>query len=139
MRARSERRIRDVIASALMAEHQVGSATRAAPIVLHNLRDRLGRVIGRVGFDALCRRSLALARTTHPSTTFDDSVFFSAGVPSGGTRESDEFVITVATNIVVLLATFIGEPLTRRVLQEVWPQLAAADANLAREEQESSE
>jgi hypothetical protein len=116
-----------------------GAATRGAPGALDKLRDRLGRIIGATGFDALCWRSVALAQEWHPVDSLDGPGLLSERTQPTGTQATDEFVVTVVSNIAVLLATFIGSSLSRKILKEVWPSLEIAEHDLVVEGGETSE
>lgn len=107
-----------------------GAATRAAPAALEKLRDRLGSVIGATGFDAVYRRSLALAQESHSVDALEAQALLSDRAQPMGTRATDELVITVVSNIALLLATFIGSSLSRKILGEIWPSLDLAEDDL---------
>jgi hypothetical protein len=134
--------LRDRVAACLAAgDSTEGAATKGAAAAFDKLRLRLGRVIGAIGFDALVHRAVVLARQEHggsPDHLDEATLFINAAEPAAGTRASDTFVTAVAANAVLLLVTFIGEPLTLKILQDVWPQLAPTGADLAVADEESS-
>ena len=94
--------------------------------VCEKLRIALTRFAGADGFAALLRRSLALARAEVPALSRitikqDCSI---DGLESLATEEADggvEAMAALTTHLLALLVTFIGEPLTLRLLREAWP------------------
>ncbi|HVT04093.1 MAG TPA: hypothetical protein VHL58_12050 [Thermoanaerobaculia bacterium] len=84
-------------------------------------------LIGQVGFDAVTTRALHLAQREYPSA------------PAGGTEQAGAFTqvsfwlkqqdgalamdaaATMLSTLGALLVTFIGEPLTMRLLRKGWP------------------
>lgn len=95
------------------------------------LDEQLSRIIGTVGFRALLRRSLHLARGQR-AWLADVGVDEAApGVLTGldgalGREGRDEVVDGVAlvvANVVELLCTFIGQELALRLVREVWPDI----------------
>lgn len=140
MQSRPPRPLRSAVHAFLATnEAAPGSATAAAPAALTKLRERLGRVIGTMGFDGLLRRSVVLARARHPDAPLDEAALLAGGAQPSCTQDTDELVVSIVSNIVVLLATFIGDPLSRKILHEVWPSLATVDSDLAVEDEETSE
>jgi hypothetical protein len=93
--------------------------------LLEMLRVALTQFVGADGFTALLRRALALARSDFPSLQ-------SAKVTPVGRLEGVEAIINANTDpevaiaitahLLGLLVTFIGEPLTLRLMQNVWPE-----------------
>jgi len=121
----------------------VASVASTAEATLRRLRERLTRVIGGLGFEALLRRSIALAKSEYPhirelragEEAFSLMASFQLGVEPS---EADGFAVAVLANIVVLLATFIGATLTARLLQELWPELDMRNIDLLASDEESS-
>ena len=109
-----------------------------ALLVCETLRISLSRFAGADGFSALMRRALALAKQEVPALSrvrigsaqgarnqwtcnlegFDE-------VAAG--PHATEAAIALAANLLHLLVTFIGEPLTLKLVREAWP---GADVNL---------
>ena len=97
--------------------------------VCDKLRICLTRFAGADGFTALLRRALALARADVPSL---QSVKINADGRLEGLEEfaadarnpAGEAVTAITAHLLGLLATFIGEPLTRRLVREAWPDAA---------------
>lgn len=103
-------------------------ATSVAERILNQFYQRLGKLIGPAGFDALLGRSLVLAQRNRAAL---------AGVTSaaGGKLEgldalardesnSDEAALTIVAHFVELLVTLIGEDLALGLLRDLWPTTA---------------
>ena len=111
------------------ASHQhVHEAVR----VCDKLRVSLTRFAGADGFASLLARSLSLARaevpslnriTVKPDCSMDGLEALAAEEADGGV----EAVAALAAHLLGLLVTFIGEPLTLRVVREGWPDESFVD------------
>ena len=95
--------------------------------VCEKLRISLTRFAGADGFASLLRRALALARAEVPSL---QTVHGQARRSLEGLEElaadADERVgveaaVAITAHLLGLLVTFIGEPLTLRLVREAWP------------------
>lgn len=100
------------------AEDPVWDGPVAARIC-EKLRVSITMLAGADGFSALLVRAIALARADVPSlegvrVTADGSI---AGLEQVGDDEAGEII----AHLLGLLTTFIGEPLTMRLLRESWP------------------
>jgi hypothetical protein len=89
--------------------------------VCEKLRRPLVTLTGTAGFSALLQRALALAKR-------EATVLAGVSVEADGSLKGLEGEATAATNVLVacllsLLITFIGQTLTMRLLQEIWPDL----------------
>jgi len=103
---------------------------RAAVLVNENLRLSLVRFAGADGFVALLRRALALASEQMPMLQH-------AKVGADGRTEDldrlfnhddavrQEAAAAITAQLLELLVTFIGEPLTRRLVREACPETPA--------------
>lgn len=107
------------------AEVAVVAATAGA--AYDDLAGVLVPLIGQVGFDAVTKRALYLAQREYPAA------------PEGDTGQADGFIqvsfwlkqqdagvamdaaATMLSTLGGLLVTFIGEPLTMRLLRKGWP------------------
>jgi hypothetical protein len=115
--------------------HQAGPNADAAALAAAARRayDELARVvaplIGQVGIDALAARAVHLARREYPwlATTREpeqpDGPFTQVNYSM---EQQDPALATEAAAAVLaiftgLLATFIGEPLTTRLMRKAWP------------------
>lgn len=110
----------------------------AAFHVCEKLRPQLATLMGSTGFRALLSRALALAnsetsslRTVH--VLADGSL---AGLDALEAQvDPDEVVegsVVLLAQLLGLLVAFIGEPLTTRMVREVWPKLPLNDLDLGK-------
>ncbi len=98
----------------------------AAVAVCEKLRLALTRFAGADASTMLLRRALALARVEVPAlsglaiqrdSSLEGLDALAAGEPSGGL----EATAALTAHLLGLLVTFIGEPLTLRMVREAWP------------------
>jgi hypothetical protein len=92
--------------------------------VFEKLRISLTQLVGADGFTALMQRSLALARSEVPSlqTAKVNAEGRLEGIEEHGARAKNIEAATVITaHMLGLLVTFIGEPLTLRLMRDVLP------------------
>ena len=100
--------------------------------VCEKLRVSLSRLAGAGGFASLLARSLALARVEVPSLsriTIKPDCSMN-GLEALATEEPDggaEAVVALSAHLLGLLVIFIGEPLTLRLVREVWPNASFDD------------
>jgi hypothetical protein len=97
--------------------------------VCDKLKISLTRFAGADGFTALLRRALALARADVPSlqsvkVTTDGRLEGLEEFAADARNPAVEAVTAIMAHLLGLLATFIGEPLTRRLVREAWPDAA---------------
>ena len=113
------------------ANAQVQAAVR----VCEKLRISLTRFAGTDGFASLLRRALALARaeapalqvvTSNSNGSLQGLESLMADTPNGG----PEALVTLVTHLLGLLETFVGEPLTRRLVAEIWPDMLSKEGRL---------
>lgn len=102
-----------------------GSDARAheAVRVCDKLRVSLTRFAGADGFASLLRRAFALARAEVPSL---DRVKIRPDCSIEGLEElthndGTEAAVAITAHLLGLLVTFIGQPLTLRLVREAWP------------------
>jgi len=112
----------------LEAASQSASDTQehAAVRVCEKLRISLTRFVGAVGFASLMRRSLALARTEFPSlqnitVNPDGALEGLEEFANQASHDGGQASIAIAMHLLRLLATFVGEPMTLRLVREAWP------------------
>lgn len=112
-----------------------GSKTPAACLVTEKLRPHLATLLGSTGFRALLSRALLLANA--------EAAWLSAVQVNGdGVLEGldaldeqvapDEMVegcVVLLAQLLGLLVAFIGEKLTLRLVQEIWPKISVNDLN----------
>ena len=110
-------------------------AHASAPVrVIENVREHLIKLTGVHGFRSLLSRALTLAREEVPSLA-------SLQVTANGSLEGYEGIdhspkagaagqagIVLVAHLVELLVTFIGAPLTLRLLREKWPDASLGEA-----------
>ena len=104
----------------------------AAVMVLEKLREALTRLAGAEGFIALLRRSLALARADAPTlknaaVKADGRV---EGLEDAAVRDGNNAIdagTELAAQFLWLLVTFVGEPITIRLVREAWPDETIED------------
>jgi hypothetical protein len=94
--------------------------------VCEKLRIPLIRLAGLDGFASLLRRTLALARaevpalervTVNPDCSMEGFEELAADATDGGV----DAPVALTAHLLGLLVTFIGEPLTMRLVCEAWP------------------
>jgi hypothetical protein len=104
------------------------SQAHAAVRVCEKLRVSLTRFVGADGFASLMRRSLALARTEVPSLQNvninpDGALGGLEELANRASHEGSDAAIAIARHLLTLLSTFVGEPMTLRLVREAWPSL----------------
>ncbi len=109
------------------ALHTSGDTVNTAVQVCDKLRQPLAKLTGVVGFRSLMSRALVLATKETPALDAvqvreDGSL---DGVAIHGNQQQaalDQAAgLSVATQLLTLLVAFIGEPLTLRLVCDVWP------------------
>ena len=123
-------------ARAKVADTQVDEAVRACA----KLQIPLSRFTGPAGFLSLLSRALVLAKAEVPSLTVvqvqrDGSLagFDQLKQPQDAEALAKGRVVLVA-HLLGLLATFIGESLTRRLASDTWPDTSIDKPDLKEEE-----
>jgi len=95
----------------------------AAFRVCENLRRPLTTLAGAAGFHSLLSRALILTKREAPG--LKDLRVNSVGSLEGFESTLDTFDVAegalLVTNVIGLLQTFVGETLTLRLLQDIWP------------------
>jgi hypothetical protein len=100
----------------------------AAVQVCDKLRQPLSTLMGRAAFQSLIGRALTLAK--REAGNLEDVKIKDNGSLEGLSGGADGAGLVIVASLVALLLTFIGQPLTLRLLHDVWPALAGADSNL---------
>lgn len=99
-----------------------------AALVIENLRIALSKFAGGVGFASLLQRALTLGSAEIPSLQrlqvgADGRLEgFARLAAEEGTNAAGEAEVAVAAHLLELLVTFIGEPLTLKLVQGAWPE-----------------
>jgi hypothetical protein len=121
--------VRDLSRRLLTIEAANGSAadlhSHEAIRVCEKLRISLTRLAGADGFAALLRRALILARTEADplrSVTVKTDCTLD-GFEQLASADKTEAGAELTTHLLDLLVTFIGQPLTLRLVREVWPDV----------------
>lgn len=94
--------------------------------VCDKLRISLTRLAGADGFASLLTRSLALARMEVPSLNritvkSDCSMEGLEALMADEANDGAEAAVALSAHLLGLLVTFIGAPLTLRLVRESWP------------------
>lgn len=94
--------------------------------VCEKLRISLTRLAGADAFTSLLRRALSLARAEFPSLQSvklkpDGSLEGLDVLAADSTRGEHEAAIAITAHLLGLLVTFIGKPLTLRLVRDAWP------------------
>jgi hypothetical protein len=114
---------------------EAGTRARAAFRVCEKLRRPLTTYAGPAGFRSLLSRALSLARVEQPwlggiQIGSDGSIEYSPDVEMQMTTDKAiDGGTALVTHLLILLVTFIGEALTFRLVQEVWPKAAIGESN----------
>jgi hypothetical protein len=127
---------------AFEAAHDNSSDARVdvAVQVIEELRMHLIRFAGVDGFRSLLSRALTLAKAEVPSLNMVHVRTEGSLEGFDGIEQSQEAGAAVQAGIVLvahlleLLVTFIGKPLTLRLVREAWPDAAMDGADLRTEE-----
>ena len=98
-----------------------GSAPIGAVRVGLKLKAPLSTLMGAAGFTSIMARALVLAKADAPSLA--TVRVLPDGALSGFDGNGPDQLILVG-HLLALLATFIGESLTRRLASEAWPEVA---------------
>jgi hypothetical protein len=110
-----------------------GTPRDAAFLVIAEMRPHLANLMGSAGFRALLLRALAMTMAQHPwlravRVNADGSI---EGLDQpGATVSPGEFRnanIALLTRSLSLLAVFVGEAMTIRLMRDVWPDTPLAD------------
>ena len=102
-------------------------AESAAFRVFAKLRLALITLAGLAGFRSLLSRALTLARADAPDLSAvevaaDGSIKGLDELASQAQEETQEGGVVLLTQLIGLLLTFIGNDLTLRLVQDVWPE-----------------
>lgn len=127
-------RMRELVQQLVAREAAADSISKPTmPVVfrvIEALRRPLSTLAGVGGFRALLARALALTEPRFPGLGAvqvqpDGSL---EGLTEPGTNHDGEAGIVLIAQLLGLLAAFIGESLTLRILLDVWPDLTVLDA-----------
>ena len=127
---------------AFEAEHDNAPEARVhvAAQVIDQLRTHLIRLAGVVGFRSLLSRALTLAKSEVPLLNMvrvgaDGSLEGLEGIAQSQEAGADEQAgLVLVAHLLDLLVTFIGQPLTLRLVIDAWPDASIDGADLRTEE-----
>lgn len=135
--SRATPRMRDfserLIAYETRANNSSDTETPATFLVVEKLRPNLVTLLGNVGFRALLSRALVL---TNSEIAWLRAVHVEADGSLEGLHELEaqldpeeiaEGRVVLLAQLLGLLAAFIGESLTLRLVRDVWPKLSLDD------------
>ena len=111
-----------------------GPDAPSAELVNESLHLSLVRLAGIDGFAVLLRRALALASAQLPGlrgakVNADGRIEGLEQLFLQDNRMWQEAAVTITTQLLELLAAFIGEALTRRLVREACPEIPPEEAN----------
>ena len=115
-----------------------GTKASAAFLIENKLRPHLAALMGSVGFSALLSRALALAGAEVPwlravHIQWDGSLQKLDELESQlAPEELLEGSVVLLAQLLGLLAVFVGESLTLRLMREVWPKLPLNDLDIGK-------
>jgi hypothetical protein len=122
------------LARRLLAASQTASDPHMHEAVLVNekLRISLTQFAGADGFASLLRRALALASAEAPAlrsakVSADGRLEGFEQLASHAGSAGGEKAAAITAHLLGLLVTFIGEPLTLRLVREAWPETAPVE------------
>lgn len=131
--------MRNLAHRVIAAEHRSGDSSdtegRAAFRVCEKLREPLSALVGTHGFRTLLARALTLSRTEAAWLSQLEVGASGALVLPGelegefSSKEAADAGAALVGQVLELLATFIGEALTQRFVQQIWPKAALGDLN----------
>ena len=129
--------VRHLVAHEMLADPPPATTLPAPCYASEKLRPPLVALMGNVGFSALLSRAGVLAGAEIPwlgslqvktDGSFEGFDELAAQVP---TEELFEGCVVLLAQLLGLLAAFIGEDLTLRLLREVWPKLSLKNFNVS--------
>jgi hypothetical protein len=132
--------VRRLLAFEAARDTSSDSRGNVAVQVIDELRMCLSRLAGVDGFRSLLSRALTLAKAEVPSLNLvhlrtDGSLEgFDEIAHSHEAEAAWQAGIVLVAHLLELLVTFIGEPLTLRLMQDTWPDAAMYGADLKTEE-----
>ena len=138
--SRPDALLHNLTVSVLAACQGSDSGDDAAIQVCERLRPSLGKLTGNDGFASLLRRAVALAAEDCPSALQGVSVSldgrlqgFSTDPTTGGSEgastDANAAALAITSRLLHLLITFIGEPLTLRLVRQTWPNISLPEEN----------
>ncbi|HEX3147548.1 MAG TPA: hypothetical protein VHR66_05655 [Gemmataceae bacterium] len=93
--------------------------------VCDRLRVPLARLAGVAGYRSLVSRAVALAKAESPA--LNSAQVLDDGSITGLDAVAADSGLVVVAQLLGLLITFIGDPLTRQLVADTWPEVAVDD------------
>lgn len=123
--------LRDLAERLLAEEHDGGDGINGTPAgrVCGKLGALLSKLAGAAGYRSLLSRALALAQAYAPalkSVRVAPDGSLEGQAEAQATTTSEEFTrgeVALVVQLLGLLLTFIGAPLTLQLVKEAWPEL----------------
>ena len=117
---------RRLVAIEVASQSATGEHLHEAALVCDKLRISLTRFAGADGFKALLGRALALASADIPPLQTvklmpDGSLDGLEKLAVDATNAGPEAAVAITAHLLGLLETFIGKPLTLRLVRDGWP------------------
>jgi len=107
-----------------------------AAVVIEKLRIILTKFAGAEGFASLLRRALVLASADVPSVQNLKvgpegrlEGFEKLAADPGAASAGSEAAVAITSHLLGLLGTFIGEPLTLKLVREAWPDTSLDESD----------
>ena len=135
---------RRILAVEAARDNAVGTPVDEAVLACGKLQVPLSRFTGPAGFSSLLSRALVLAKAEVPSLSVvqvrpDGSLAGFDEIKHGqhvGDLELEKGRVVLVGHLLGLLATFIGESLTRRFAREAWPDASMDDTDSTQKEKQ---
>jgi len=105
-------------------------------LVCEKFKGCLARLGGLAGFRSLLSRALALAKAEVGADCLGEAVVLEDGAMSGLGHSGQVATLAeeaLVANLLNLLVTFIGEPLTRQLVRDSWPDVPGLASAVAPE------
>lgn len=131
---------RQLLAFEAARDNSLDARVDVAERVIAELRMRLIRLTGVEGFRSLLSRALTLAKAEAPALTMvqvraDGSLEGFNGIEQGQEAgATGQAGIVLVAQLLELLVTFIGAPLTLRLVHDKWPDASMDKGDLITEE-----
>ena len=114
---------RRLVALETAREESDEASVSAVMLACEKLRAPLAKLVGEVGFRSLLSRALAMAKREFPS--LEAALVRTDGTLDGldGIERATDAAagVVVVAQLLSLLVTFIGEPLTQGLVRDAWP------------------
>jgi len=119
--------LKSMVMAQLLLACEADEDSNAVFCVCEKLRLRFGPLVGTVAFRSLLHRSLVLTKAEigclEEMSISEDGVLsgINQGAPFATNGQNTDAGALLISNLLLLLETFIGDALTRRLLESIWP------------------